>query len=138
GDSSRVEWGTSDLERRHSFVGSLSWFVRPWIDLTSILRVASGQPYTPRIGGDINGDGSRNDRAYIFNPATTSDTAVANGMARLLANGPANARDCLLGQVGTIAGRNSCGSAWMPSLDFQANLRPYLGAALGRRVNMML
>ena len=47
--------------------------------------MVSGAPYTPIVSGDINGDGSsRNDRAFIFNPATTADTAIANGMARLL------------------------------------------------------
>jgi hypothetical protein len=75
-----VEWGRSDLERRHNVVGSLSWFVRPWLDLTSVVRVSSGTPYTPRVGSDINGDGARNDRAFVFDPAdvrAAGDTALA-------------------------------------------------------------
>ena len=36
-------------------------------------------------------------------------------------------------QLGAIAGRNSCASAWTPSLDLQANIRPDLKGAIGRR-----
>ena len=31
--------------------------------------MTAGQRYTPIVSGDVNGDGSRNDRAFIFNPA---------------------------------------------------------------------
>jgi hypothetical protein len=111
--------------------------VKPWLDLTSVLRLVSGAPFTPRVGSDINGDGARNDRAFVFNPADpsiSSDTALVNGMQRLLANGPRDARECLLKQLGYVAGRNSCTGSWTPQVDLQANIRPDLGSLLGRRL----
>lgn len=140
GDPNLRQWGTSDLERRHSIVGSFTWLAKPWIDLTSVIRMTSGRPFTPRVGSDINGDGARNDRAFVFSPdaAVTGDTALSNGMARLLATAPASARDCLLAQMGTVAGRNTCHGVWQPTFDFQANLRPNLGQSVGRRLNFMV
>ena len=138
GNPNAIEWGTSDLERRHSAIGSLNWFARPWLDVTSIFRVSSGQPFTPRVGSDINGDGSRNDRAFVFDPADAPDPAVAKGMQRLLAAAPGTARECLREQMGRIAGRNSCVSGWTPTLDLQFNLRPDLGGRIGRRLTMMV
>ena len=138
GDPNSVEWGTSDLERRHSVRGSLNWFARPWLDVTSIIRLTSGQPFTPRVGADINGDGSRNDRAFVFDPTEAPDEAVADGMTRLLESGPKQARECLSGQLGKIAARNSCAGAWTPTVDLQLNLRPDLGSRLERRLTMMV
>ena len=137
GDPNVFDWGTSDFERRHSMVGTLTWLAKSWLDLTSVLRLSSGTPYTPRVGSDINGDGARNDRAFIFDPAIAAaagDTAVANGVQRLLTSGPKNARDCLAKQLGRIAGRNSCSGSWTPGLDLQANVRPNLGGAIGQRL----
>src|SRR5690242_1194532 len=82
GDPNEFPWGTSDFERRHSIVGTTTWLVKPWLDLTSVLRLTSGAPFTPRVGSDINGDGARNDRAFVFDPAdpALTDTALVNGM----------------------------------------------------------
>jgi hypothetical protein len=55
-------------------------------------------------------------------------------MQRLLANGPRDARECLLKQIGGVAGRNSCRGSWTPGIDLQANIRPDLGSFLGRRL----
>jgi hypothetical protein len=137
GDPNEFPWGTSDFERRHSVVGTTTWLVKPWLDLTSVVRLTSGAPFTPRVGSDINGDGARNDRAFVFDPtdpAVAADTALVNGMQRLLATGPRDARECLLKQIGDVAGRNSCRGSWTPSLDLQANIRPDLGSFLGRRL----
>ena len=133
-DPNVIPFSTSDLERRHIIVGQMTWLARPWLDLTSTIRFTSGQPYSPRVGSDINGDGAGNDLAYVFDPARTSDTAVANGMQRLMTNGPAGVRECLRAQLGHIASRNSCTTGWSQGLDFQANLRPWLGESLGRRL----
>ena len=138
GDPNIIRATTSDLERRHGVNGSLTWLARPWLDVTGILRVQSGNPYTPRVGGDINGDGSRNDRAFVFNPATATDTAVANGMQRLLGETQAGARACLESQMDQVADRNSCRSAWYTSLDLQLNFRPQLGPTIGRRVQVQV
>jgi hypothetical protein len=140
GNPNVVEWGTSDLERRHSMLGTVTYPVRAWLDLTAIARITAGQAYTPTVSGDVNGDGSRNDRAYIYDPANSAirgDTALANGMSRLLANASGGARDCLLSQLGDIAGRNSCSSPWTPALDLQMNFKPS-ALGLNRRLTLSL
>jgi hypothetical protein len=136
GNPNVTPWGRSDLERRHNVQGTFNWPVHPSLDITAIVGYRSGTPYTPRVNGDINGDGARNnDRAFIFNPATTTDTALSNGMTRLLATAPARVRDCVTSQFGQIASRNSCTAAWMPSINLQMNYRP---DRFGLRRNLML
>lgn len=138
GDPNVIAATTSDLERRHGLNGSLTWLARPWLDVTGILRVQSGQPFTPRVGGDINGDGARNDRAFVFSPASSGDSALANGMRRLLDIAPGGARACLEAQMGRVADRNSCRAPTTMSLDLQLNFRPQLGAAVGRRLQVQV
>jgi len=89
------------------------------------------------VGSDINGDGARNDRAFIFDPATTSDPAVASAIRQLLATAPDRIRDCLESQMGRVAGRNSCRGPWTPSLDLQANFQPD-GFGLHRKMTFSL
>jgi hypothetical protein len=138
GNPHDVEWGTSDRERRHSLLGTLTYPVRAWLDVTAIARATSGQRYTPTVSGDVNGDGSRNDRAFIYDPqdiAIQGDTALVNGMSRLLANASGAARSCLESQRSAIADRNSCVTPWTPALDVQLNFRP--GAlGLNRRLTV--
>jgi hypothetical protein len=124
GDPNATPWGTSDLERRHVIITTATWPATPSLELTVVGRLTSGQPYTPRVNGDINGDGARNDRAFIFDPATTGDPVIADGMSTLLANASGRVRDCLEGQMGGIAGRNSCHAPWFPSVDVRLNYRP--------------
>jgi Carboxypeptidase regulatory-like domain len=124
GDPNASEWATSDLERRHAFVGTVTFPLTPALELGAIGRASSGAPFTPLVGSDINGDGARNDRAFVFDPATVGDTAVANGMRALLAAAPSGVRRCLQSQLGRIATRNSCSGPWQPALDLQLNWRP--------------
>ena len=140
GDPNILAWSASDLERKHAVTGSTTWLVKPWLDITSSLRISSGAPFTPRVGSDINGDGARNDRAFVFdphNPAIAGDTVLVNGMTRLLANAPDRVRACLESQFNAIADRNSCRSSWTTALDLQANLRPNL-PGFGRRLQFMI
>jgi hypothetical protein len=123
GDPNQREWATSDFERRHSIQGSVTYPITSSFEITTIVRASSGAPFTPLVNEDVNGDGSRNDRAFVFAP-TAADTAVAGGMARILAGGSAAARSCLARELGRIAGRNVCRGPWQTSLDFQFNLRP--------------
>ena len=131
------EWSTSDLERRHLLQTTVTWAVRPWIDISAVGRYTAGAPFTPRVGGDVNGDGVRNDRAFIFDPATAAAPSVAAGIDRLLDTAPERVRDCLRSQLGRIAARNSCESPWTPSLDLRANLRPTI-PGVGRRLNLSI
>jgi Carboxypeptidase regulatory-like domain len=140
GNPNDVEWGTSDLERRHSLLGTMTYPVRDWFDLTAIARITGGQAFTPTVSGDVNGDGSRNDRAFVYdpaNPAIQDDTALVNGMSRLLANASGRARACLNAQLGAVAARNSCSSPWTPALDVQMNFKPS-ALGLNRRLTLSL
>jgi len=131
------EWGTSGLERRHALVGTVTLPVTRGLEVSAIGNFMSGAPFTPIVGSDINGDGEKNDRAFIFNPALTADTAITNGMQALLAAAPSPIRSCLRRQLGGIAARNSCTGPWQASLDLQVNWRPeWFG--LDRRLTMSL
>jgi hypothetical protein len=135
GNPNITPWGTSDNERRHNVQLTATWPVHPSVELTAVVTYQSGTPYTPMIGGDINGDGTSNDRAFIYNPATTSDTAIKNGMSKLLAAAPSRIRSCLESQLGQIAGRNSCTTAWQPNVSMQINYRP---DRFGLKRNLMI
>ncbi len=122
GNPDVIEWGRSDYERRHSFVLTVTYPFSTALELTAVGRLTSGTPFTPMVGGDVNGDGQRNDRAFIFAPGDT--TGASQGMARLLATASPGVRQCLQSQIGQIAGRNSCTGPWQGTLDFQMNWRP--------------
>jgi hypothetical protein len=137
GNPNDVGWATSDLQRMHQFLGTITWPVTPSFEVTSIARLNSGTPYSPIVSQDINGDGTRNDRAFVFNPADLPvyDSAYAAPMRALLNSNSARIRDCLQSQLGQIAGRNSCFGPWTPALDLQFNYRPaYFG--LARRLTL--
>ncbi len=80
------EWAVSNFDRRHTFVGTVTYPFSQAIEVTAFGRLSSGSPFTPLVGSDINGDGARNDRAFLFNPSTAADPTVAAGMQRLLDN----------------------------------------------------
>ncbi|MDO8666186.1 MAG: hypothetical protein Q7J79_06205, partial [Gemmatimonadales bacterium] len=133
GDPRVVEWARSDFERRHSFLASLTYPFSQSLEITSIGRLTSGSPYTPTVGGDVNGDGSRNDRAFIFTPGAA--TPEATGMQRLLAQSSPQVRECLQSQIAGVAARNSCTGPWQYTLDFQLNWRP-ASFGLNRRLTV--
>jgi hypothetical protein len=124
GDPNLRSWATSDLQRTHAIVTTVTWPALSWLEVTAIGRVTSGQPFTPVVGNDVNGDGARNDQAFVFNPATTADTGVANGMRRLLNAVPGDVKGCLERAMGSVAARNACEGPWTGGLDFQFNVRP--------------
>jgi hypothetical protein len=130
GDPSRAEWGVSSYDRRHQIIGTIEQWIRLggeemiYFVSTGLRSIfTSGAPYTPLVAGDINGDGLSNDRAFVFNPATVSDPALASGMNDLLRVAPTETRDCLLQQMGRIASRGSCRTGWSASLDGQLRLQ---------------
>jgi hypothetical protein len=77
----------------------------------------------------------RNDEAFVFNPAATTDTAIANGMRRLIETGPATARQCLPAEFGKLAERNGCTGPWVPGFDLRLSMTPG-GALFGRRLTL--
>lgn len=122
-------WGRADEERRHLFETSMTIPVRKNVELSVIGNLVSGVPFSARLATDINGDGQRNDRSFVFDPATVRDTSVANGMRQLLATGPRTARECLPRQFGQAAERNGCAGPWVPGLDFKLTATPRVSFA---------
>jgi hypothetical protein len=137
GNPNVSEWAPGDQDIRNTFQTYVTKPMNSWLEITANARLSSGAPFTPMVSGDINGDGSHNDRAFIFNPATTQDAALGAAMKQLIAGAPSNIRDCLTSQMGSVAGRNSCRGPWTPSLDMQANFRPQ-GFNLNRRMTFSL
>ncbi|HSJ23909.1 MAG TPA: carboxypeptidase regulatory-like domain-containing protein [Longimicrobiales bacterium] len=135
GNPNIPEWATASNERRHAVRLQLTWPATPSIEFSGTTRLTSGAPFTPMVNRDVNGDGLRNDRAFVFNPAVTQDTALANGMARLLDIVPGHVRQCIRAQFGTFARRNSCRNRWTQSLDLRVNARPDL-PGLDRRLTL--
>ena len=117
-----VEWGNSG-STPHSIGYNLNWNAFDFVRIGWFGQFRSGQRYTPMVAGDINGDGSANDRAFIFAP-TVTDTAIANGMQALLASGSASAQKCLAGQLGSLADRNSCTGPWTSSATMSFTFNP--------------
>jgi hypothetical protein len=132
-----AEWATSSNDRRHTINLTTSYALTEWMEVSATSRLSSGTPFTPMVNRDINGDGSRNDRAFVFDPSVTTDTALANGMTRLLSNVSGGIEDCIRSQFGGIADRNSCRNAWTESLDMRLSLRPNL-PTLQRRLTMSI
>jgi hypothetical protein len=133
GNPNTIEWARSDFERRHQLLLLFTYPFGTSLEVTSIGRLTSGVPYTPLVGSDINGDGVRNDRAYLF-PA---GSAEGDAIARMIAADSGSARACLASRVGGIAERNACTGPWQPALDFQVNWRPAFWG-LSRRLTVSL
>ena len=112
GSPLEVSDARSAMDWRHQIQVSLGANLFDLLRLNWVQRFTSGTPYTPLSSADLNGDGYANDRAFVFDPARTADTALAAGMSRLLAGSPRSVRDCLDAQLGRVAGRNSCEGPW--------------------------
>ena len=126
-------WGRADEERRHLFEATTTVPLRKGMELALIARLMSGAPFSARLATDINGDGTRNDRSFVFDPyAPTTDpasAAVAAGMQQLLATGPVTARQCLPHQFRHPAERNGCSGPWVPGLDVRFAMTPKVSFA---------
>jgi Carboxypeptidase regulatory-like domain len=114
------EWARGDLDARHQIQIQAGHVVKG-VGITLSSRIQSGLPYTPLVASDVNGDGLANDRAFIFDPASATDAALASATRRLLAGSPARVRRCLNSQLGAAAGLNSCEGPWTAALDAQLN-----------------
>jgi Carboxypeptidase regulatory-like domain len=119
-----VEWARSSFDSRHQIQYNLGYNFFDAVRVNWFGNFRSGTPYTPIVSGDINGDGYANDRAFIYNPATTADPALAAAMQSLLSNATGNARECLLKQLGTLAARNSCQGPWISTATMSLSFNP--------------
>jgi len=120
-----VAWGRASFDSRHQIVYSLGYNFWDAIRVSWFGQFRSGQPFTPVIAGDVNGDGYSNDRAFIFDPKVSNNNpAVAGEMERLLTSGSPAARDCLARQVGQLAKRNSCQGPWTSTATLSISFNP--------------
>jgi hypothetical protein len=117
-----VQWSRGDRDARHQITYNVGYTFHQAVSVTAFGRFQSGNPFTPMVSGDVNGDGYNNDRAFIYNPATTNNPTLAASMQTLLATAPSSVRDCLERQLGTVAGRNSCEGPWSTSLSLRVSL----------------
>jgi Carboxypeptidase regulatory-like domain len=111
-DPRAIEWSRSPFDSRHQLQYSLGYNFFDAVRVNWFGNIRSGNPYTPVIGGDVNGDGLSNDRAFIFNPTAANDPSTDAGMRSLLSSATGDARECLQRQLGTLAARNSCKGVW--------------------------
>jgi hypothetical protein len=120
-----LEAGRELLPGRHTV--TLAWSDFPIADLlyvSAAVRLVSGAPFTPMVAGDINGDGLPNDRAFVFDPAKTTDAATATGIRGLLESAAPAVRSCLTRQLGLLARRASCPGPWMVSGGLAVKFNP--------------
>ncbi|AMW03801.1 TonB-dependent receptor [Gemmatimonas phototrophica] len=132
-----VDWSRSGFDSRHQITYTINWNAFDVVRIGWFGQIRSGTPLTPTIGGDVNGDGFANDRAFVFNPAATADAVVASGMQALLQNGSRVAKECLTRQLGTLAARNSCQGPWITTANLSIGLNP-LKLRLPQRMNISL
>ena len=124
GNPQLLAWSPSGGESRHQFTYNLFYNFFDAVRVNWFGQIRSGSPYTPSISGDVNGDGYSNDRAFIYNPATTTDPALATAMRDLLASSTGSAKDCLMNQLGKLAERNSCTGPWTSSANLSVSFNP--------------
>jgi len=124
GNPRDVEWTRSAFDSRHQITYSIGYNFYDAVRVNWSGRFVSGTTFTPSISGDVNGDGYSNDRAFIFNPATATDPAVAAGISNLLASGSGQAKECLTSQLGHLAARNSCQGPWTSSANLSISFNP--------------
>ncbi|HSU13526.1 MAG TPA: carboxypeptidase-like regulatory domain-containing protein [Longimicrobium sp.] len=136
GDPAAVEWARGNLDARHQVLVQAGVTAKG-VTLTFFGRLTSGLPYTPLVGGDVNGDGYVNDRAFVFDPSVPAAGDLAPGLSALLAAGPSRVRDCLARQVNRIVGRNSCTGPWTASTNARLSFSSQV-LHLGNRVDFAL
>ncbi len=135
GDPRAVDWARGAFDTRHQIQYTLSYNVFDAVRVFWFGNVRSGLPFTPQVNADVNGDGSANDRAFVFDPARTADPALAAGMRSLVDGGSSEARACLARQLGALAGRNSCAGPWSHTAFLSFRFNP-LKVRLPQRANL--
>ncbi|MEO8333489.1 MAG: carboxypeptidase-like regulatory domain-containing protein [bacterium] len=133
GDPRAVEWAPGQNDARHAVVVSAGFSKGMLGTWTLFSRSQSGLPFTPLVQGDVNGDGRGGDRAFVPDPAKTTDAALATQLQALLATGSSTAKQCVLSNLGIAAGRNSCRGPWTSSVNVQ--WRPPTPSQWGGRVS---
>lgn len=117
-----AQWGRSSYERKHMLVGRVSVGGK-YVNAELAVHASSGLPFTPMIGGDVNGDGRWNDPAFIADPASLVPSSFKSDLTRVLARVGPEIRRCLEGQFGRLAARNSCTSPWSSDMNLRFSLQ---------------
>ena len=115
GDLNRPErriWVRSPYEVRHQWYGAMTFPLGRSVTVNAYSRVNSGFPFAPYVSGDINGNGSARDRAFVLDPAATTDSMNRAAMEHLMSYGMPWVRACLREQRGRIAPPSSCNGPW--------------------------
>lgn len=122
GDEDPGAWGPSKTERRHVFVTNFIWDLPADLTVSAIYRAQAGNPFTPSVQGDLNGDGGgENDRPFLPDP----DNPQASGYTFEEPNDLQSYRQllqehsCLREAVGSIIQRNTCRNPWWHSVDLK-------------------
>jgi hypothetical protein len=115
-------WGANDINAIHQVQLNLNYNLLNTFRMNWSISARSGVPFSPRIAGDVNGDGYSNDRAFVYDPAHTVDTALAGQMRTLLESGSPIARDCLGSQLGQLSRLASCRGPWTLSGNNSLNI----------------
>jgi hypothetical protein len=121
GDPTGISWAAGS-QGPHQITYNLSHILFNAVTVSWNGSFRSGSAYTPNVGNDINGDGSFNDRAFVYDPAASPDSALGAGMQQLLTNATSGTRDCLSKQLGGIASRNSCRGPWTQTANLSFTL----------------
>jgi len=124
GNPLEMDWTRAGFDSRHQIVYSLGYNFWDAVRVSWFGQFRSGQPFTPVISGDVNGDGYSNDRAFIFDPNNANDPALESAMLQLVRNGSSAARDCLTKQLGQLAKRNSCQGPWTSNANLTISFNP--------------
>ncbi|MGZ3485147.1 MAG: carboxypeptidase-like regulatory domain-containing protein [Gemmatimonadaceae bacterium] len=131
------EWARGDFDARHRIQLQAGKTIKR-LTFTLFGTFQSGLPFTPLVGGDVNGDGFFNDRAFIFDPARPPDSAVGEGLHALATTSSARIRDCVTSQLGRAARRNSCEGPWTTALNANLSTQFEIPKSLHRYVSISL
>ena len=130
-------WSRADGASRHAFILQAgAEFGGTSVSLFG--RLSSGIAYTPILGADVNGDGAVNDRAFVFDPARTTDAALAQGMRTLLATAPPEAGACLRRFLGKAVDGGGCEGPWSAQLNARVAFNTKSWGRLGERATVSL
>ena len=134
GDPNKVAWipGTQPTHTLSLNASMRAW----WFNLSTRINLSSGTGYTPSVSGDVNGDGLNDDLAFVPDPSKVTDPTLAAQMTQLLAGAPAHARECLMKQLGQVAGINSCTTQWQARLDLRLDWQPPRSFGFGDRLRL--
>lgn len=120
GDEERGAWGPSDFERRHTLVANGVWELPAGVRVGAVYRLQSGNPFTPAVDGDLNGDGdAANDRPFLPDPADPGGVRFASPENLERYRAILEEEQCLRREAGGIVSRNACRDPTWHSLDLK-------------------